>query len=265
MAVRSFVDGILAIPAALLPSRYWQSFDLPVVTMVSVSSFVTLAAGFLIGIPGYFAYIGLLFDSPGASILDIAGQQVAGTLPETGEVSGIPSMLGLTAPIAFAFFTPLGLTATYLIASGLFRIIAWYVDDARGDPILSAADGIGRRAFTSHRQRSDRAARATLERADEPDRRYDGEWAGLPGVDFVIVSARRKPGWTKGSFVITSDGWFTLGEPFDRPMPNGLRTVYPLTLQTTADVLRKGLSYELPPLRPTTPRRTSADSTDSTD
>ena len=44
-------------------------------------------------------------------------------------------------------------------------------------------------------------------------------------------------------------GWFTLGEPFDRPMPNGLRTVYPLTLQTTAlDVLRKGVN-ELPPLR----------------
>ena len=57
----------------------------------------------------------------------------------------------------------------------------------------------------------------------------------------------------------------TLGEPFDRPMSNGLRTVYPLTLQTTADVLRKGLSYELPPLRPTRQKRTSADSTDSTD
>ena len=70
--------------------------------------------------------------------------------------------------------------------------------------------------------------------ADEPDRRYDGEWAGLTGVDFVIVAARRKPGWTKGTWVTTeNDGWFVLGEPFDRPMPNGLRTIYPLTAQTT--------------------------------
>jgi hypothetical protein len=71
-------------------------------------------------------------------------------------------------------------------------------------------------------------------------------------VDYVVVAARRKPGWTKGTWVVTNDGWFTLGEPFDRPMPNGLRTVYPLTLQTsTLEVLRKGVSYELPPLRKT--------------
>ena len=50
----------------------------------------------------------------------------------------------------------------------------------------------------------------------------------------------------------------TLGEPFDRPLPQGLRTLYPLTAQTLgADVLRKGVSYELPPLSPapTRPRR----------
>ena len=48
-----------------------------------------------------------------------------------------------------------------------------------------------------------------------------------------------------GTWVITNDGWFTLGEPFDRPTPNGLRTVYPLTLQTTTlAVHRKGVSYQ---------------------
>ena len=68
----------------------------------------------------------------------------------------------------------------------------------------------------------------------------------------MVVAARRKPGWVTGTWVITNDGWFTLGEPFDRPTPNGLRTVYPLTLQTsTLEVLRKGVSYELPPLRST--------------
>jgi hypothetical protein len=77
-------------------------------------------------------------------------------------------------------------------------------------------------------------------------------------VDFVVVSVRRKPGWTKGTWVITPDGWYVLGEPFDRPMPNGLRTVYPLTLQNTLEAVRKSVQYELPPMRPSkTPMRSS--------
>ncbi|MBY0496731.1 MAG: hypothetical protein K2Y23_21190 [Cyanobacteria bacterium] len=50
--------------------------------------------------------------------------------------------------------------------------------------------------------------------------------------------------------MITPDGWYVRGEPFDRPMPNGLRTVYPLTAQTTLEPVRKSVTYEWPPLRP---------------
>jgi hypothetical protein len=107
-----------------------------------------------------------------------------------------------------------------------------------------------RRTRRSHLDRRSRAAREELEGADEPDRLYDGHWAGAPDATYVVVAARRKADWTKGTWVITRDGWFTLGEPFDRPMPQGVRTIYPITLQTnTMDVLRKGVSYELPPLR----------------
>jgi hypothetical protein len=112
--------------------------------------------------------------------------------------------------------------------------------------------------FANKQQRAARATREKLEGADEPDRRYAGEWAGLTGVDYVIVCARRKPGWSKGTWVTTNDGWFVLGEPFDRPTPNGLRTIYPLTLQNTLEVVRKSVQYELPPLRQTrTPVRSS--------
>jgi hypothetical protein len=39
-------------------------------------------------------------------------------------------------------------------------------------------------------------------------------------------------------------------------MPQGLRTVYPLLLQTnTLEVLRNGVSYELPPLRSASQRK----------
>ena len=250
------VDRLLAIPSALLPKRYWPSIDLPVANMAPVSSLLTMLAGFALGIRGYFAYLDAMRRVSGIGMLDIGKLQVEGHLPETAEVSAIPTALAAMAPLSFAFLTPLGLLATYLVLSGLVRSVSAYIDESHGDPVLTGLDWLGRRTFSSQQQRSARVARERLEGTEEPDRRYDGAWAGLEGVDFVIVSARRKPDWNKGTFVVTSDGWFTLGEPFDRPTPNGLRTVYPLTLQTTAlEVLRKGVSYELPHLRRSIARR----------
>ena len=248
--MRSFIDRLLAIPCALLPKRYWQSFDLPTASMAPVSSWVTMIGGFVIGIPGFFAFLERLRGAKGVSILEISKAQLEHRLPETAEVSAIPSVLYMTAPLQF-LFTPIGFVAGYMVLSGLVRIVGSYIDEAHGDPVLSGADWLGRRLFTSQKQKAARVERAKLEKIDEPDRRYDGEWAGLTGVDFVIVSARRKPGWTKGTWVTTDDGWFVLGEPFDRPMPNGLRTIYPLTLQNTLEVVRKSVVYQLPPLRPT--------------
>jgi hypothetical protein len=249
--VLSLLDRLLAIPCALLPKRYWQSIDLPVPNSAALSSWLTIIAGFALGIPGFFAYLERMRNVSGVSILEISKAQVAGTLPETEAVSAIPMAMGALAPLTFALFTPLGLFCSYLVASGLIRVAGSYIGEAHGDPILSGADWLWRSVFTSRQQRAVRVARAQLERMEEPDRRYDGEWAGLTGVDFVIVSSRRKPGWDKGTWVTTDDGWFVLGEPFDRPMPNGLRTVYPLTAQTTLEVVRKSVPYHLPPLRPT--------------
>ncbi len=233
-----------------MPKRYWQSIDLPVPNMATLSAWLTIFAGFAIGVPGFFRFLERLRQAKAASILEISKMQVAGELPETADVSGIPSALYATAPLTFALFTPLGLFCSYLVVSGIVRSAASYIDEAHGDPILSGVDWLGRRLFTSRQERFVRGERARLERTDEADRRYDGEWAGLLGVDWVIVSARRKAGWDKGTWVITDDGWFVLGDPFDRPMPNGLRTVYPLTAQTTLEAVRKSVQYELPPLRP---------------
>lgn len=247
--MRSLFDTVLALPLTLLPRRYWQSFDLPVLSLVPISGFVMLFAGFAIGIRGYFGYLERLRDTAGLSILDISQQQVQGTLPETAAVSAAPGAVYALGPVAFAFFSPVGLFATYLVLSSLVRIASSYIDEPLGDPILTGLDAVARQSTGSRRVRSDRAARTALEGKDEPDRLHEGQWAGLTGVDFVVVSARRKPGWDKGTAVITSDGWFTLGEPFDRPTPNGLRTIYPLTRQTAAEVVRRSVSYELPSLR----------------
>ena len=247
--MRGLVDLVIAIPVAALPKRYWQSFDLPVANVAPFSSFLTIIAGFVIGIPGYFAYLARLQGVAAASILEVSKLQVAGKLPETEAVSAVPAGLYAVSTISFALASPLGLFCTYLVISGLVRVASAYIGESHGDPILTGADALARRLFTTQRERAVRGERAKLERSDEPDRRYSGEWAGLSKVDFVIVAARRKPGWTKGTWVITDDGWFVLGEPFDRPMPNGLRTIYPLSEQNTLEPVRKSVQYALPPLR----------------
>ena len=226
----------LAILAGFLPRRYWEDIDLPVSNLAFASALLTFFAGTALGISGYFAFMAYVLA------------QREWTAP--------PMMILVF--FSYVFATPRGLFALYLTATGFIRVIAWNTGEPVGDPILTGIDALWHRARSTRRARSELDARLTLEKIDEPDRRYEGAWAGLEGVDFVVVAARRKPGWTKGTWVITNDGWFTLGEPFDRPMPNGLRTVYPLTLQTTTlEVLRHGVSYELPPLRQTPPIRKS--------
>lgn len=243
-------DTIGAIFITLLPRRYWPRFDwMPLHVMAPVSGMLTGLTGSAIGIVGFFAYLERVKGSPATSILEIAKLQVAGKLPETAQVSAMPSTIWMTAPIAFAFFTPLGLFSVYLLVSGWTRVVSWWVGEPHGDPLLTGIDWLAQRTRTTRQERSTSRARLEAEGAAEPDRLYAGTWASLPDVDFVVVSSRRKAGWHKGTFVITSDGWYTLGEPFDRKMPQGVRTIYPLSLQKDNAVLRKGVSYELPPLR----------------
>lgn len=232
--MRALVAYPLAILAGFLPKRYWEEIDLPIRNVAFASAILTFFAGTTLGIIGYFAF------------LEYVLAQRLWTAP--------PVMI--TVYISYVFLTPRGLFSMYLVGSGVIRFMSWHIGEPHGDPILTGIDALWHRARSTRRAQSELNARLALEKTDEPDRRYEGAWAGLEGVDYVVVAARRKPGWIKGTWVITNDGWFTLGEPFDRPMPNGLRTVYPLTLQTTTlDVLRKGVSYELPPLRQTPPIR----------
>ena len=225
--MRALVVYPLAVLAGFLPKRYWDDIDLPIENVALFSALVNFFAGAALGIVGYFEFMAYVLS------------ERLWTAP--------PMMIYVF--ISYVFFTPRGLFSLYLVATGFFRYGAWFVGEPHGDPILTLIDSTWRRLLDRQQVTRQRNERLALERDDEPDRRYDGAWAGLSGVDFVIVSARRKPGWTKGTYVITTDGWFVLGEPYDRPMPNGLRTVYPLTEHKTLEVLRKGVHYELPPLR----------------
>ena len=45
-----------------------------------------------------------------------------------------------------------------------------------------------------------------------------------------------------------------VGEPFERTLPGGLRTLYPLVVAPHAGVFRRIVRYDLPPLQPDRPR-----------
>jgi len=234
--VRSPLDAIAALLVGALPRRHWGSLDLPIADLATFGGVLTLLAGCALGITGYFAFLERVLES----------------------AFFVPSPYMMVAYFSYLFFTPRGLFSVYLVFSGLARAVSGWIGEPFGDPILTGIDTLVRRARAAASTRASQRERRAAEGADEPDYRCTGEWADLPGVDFVIVASRRKAGWTAGTFVITPDGWFTLSQPFDRPMPQGIRTIYPLTTLMTLDVMRRGVAYDLPPLRRHPPRRRSS-------
>ena len=132
----------------------------------------------------------------------------------------MPSAIWMTAPIAFAFFTPLGLFWVYLLASGWPRVVSWWIAEPHGDPVLTGVDWLVTRTRRTTRERSVSRARLEAEGAAEPDRLYPGTWAELPDVDLVgVVIAPEAPAGTKARSSSRQTGWYTLGEPFDRRRP----------------------------------------------
>ncbi|MDP2053334.1 MAG: hypothetical protein Q8L75_06850, partial [Acidobacteriota bacterium] len=231
--MRSPLAALAAILVGAVPRRYWAAIDLPLSQFATPGGLVTLVAGCAFGITGYFAHMAQVMES----------------------AFFVPSPYMMVGYFGYLFFTPRGLFSIYLVGSGLARAVSGWIDEPFGDPILTGGDSLVRHLRGTAVTRTTERERLAAEGANEPDRRYPAAWADVPGADFVIVAARRKAGWTPGTFVITDEGWFTLGQSFDRPTPNGLRTIYPLTVLQTLEVLRKGVPYDMPPLRPYPPRR----------
>ena len=247
-----FLDSaarLIAIGAAMLPKRYWEQMPhLPIRNLALVSAIVTIVASAVIGLGGFLAYSERVGRETAALILKTAEAQLQGKLPMDPALNVAPIGVAALTPMAF-IFTPVGFLATYLALSGLVRAAASVVDEPFGDPVLTGVDAMIRRATASARDKRQRRARERAEGEDVADRLYPAEWASISDADFVVVSSRRKPGWEAGTFVITSDKWYLLGMPFDLRLPEGLRTIYPLKEHTINDVLRRGVPYELPPLR----------------
>ena len=161
---------------------------------------------------------------------------------------------GSMSLVTWAFTTPAGVLSVYLGITGWIRIVAWYVGDAWGDPLLTIADGVARLAWSRHRQQRATSARETREGADVPDVLVTASDAGVEDADLVVIASRRKPEWDAGAIVVTDDKWYTLGASIEQQMPGGWRTLYPLTELHHHEVLRRAVRYTLPPLRARRPR-----------
>ena len=212
----------------------------------TLSGVLTFMAGGVLGIMGFLRYAAGQASALNTAMLKVAERQL--TQPPGGsEVSSTTSVfVNATAPVAFLFFTPLGLLSLYLVVTGAIRGIANAVEDPLGDPLLTATDLLARTASARTRQRRDARRREEAEGPEIPDRAVTGQVAGLPDADVVIVSSRQKDGWSAGVIVITAENWYRLGEPVERVVEGRLRTLYPLKEHKDLEVARRTVQYELP-------------------
>ena len=208
------------------------------------SGLITFFGGVAIGLVGFFRFATHQADANNTWML----QQLADPHGAGDSAALVPYGMSMLTPLMY-LFTPTGLLALYLVVSGSARGISAWFEEPRGDPLLSTVDWAAATLAAKRRGERRRTTRERLEGPEAPDVLRTGDWAGLPGVDYIVLSSRRKPEWNAGAIILTSAEWYRLGVPFDLETPMGLRTAYPLTRLDTPEVVRRGIQYELPALR----------------
>lgn len=244
----SLLRHVLATLAGFLPRRLWNEWEgrIPIARMALASGLLAFFLGFGIGIPGFLRYAMGSSSRISDSMIQAGHDVNVGKAPADAPVRAWG--VSFFSLMAFAFFTPMGLLATYLVCSAVYRLAALAGHDPRGDPLLSVADaGLRRLAGKISRDRMI-AAREAQEGPAVPDVLLRGKDAGVPEADFVLVASRIKPDWEPGVVVVTSEKWYRIGTPFDRRLAGGVRRLYPLTQLAAAEVLRRSVAYELPRL-----------------
>jgi len=211
----AWVAGALA---NLLPRRLLRGWDgrLPLGPTAIPSALLTVFLGFGLGVPGFLSYAARAASVGNDLMMEAAGRELAGKLPGETVTTAAPVSVSMLSLFAFALFTPLGLLSSYLVTSGLLRLAAALADEPHGDFILSGLDH-GARSLAGRIRRNRLAdLRERLEGPAVPDVCLKGQAAGESPADYLIIASRRKPGWDKGVFVVTTDAWYRLGEPYDR-------------------------------------------------
>jgi len=245
---------LAALILGAAPKRVWPALErhVPITRTAALAGLLIMLAGFFLGFGGFFTYAAQMAAANNSWMLR--------TLAAGGSDNAafVPYGVSVVTLFVFLFFTPLGLFSSYLVVSGFLRAVSAWLDDPRGDPLLSALDGAVVRFLERRRQRNVREARERREGAAAPDVLITGHALGV-SADYVVLASRRKAEWTAGATIMTSGQWYRLGEPYDLETPAGLRTAYPLTKFDSLEAVRRGIEYELPALttRPARPPRRS--------
>ena len=256
--VDDLLRHLIAVPAALLPRRLWAQWDgwLPMGRGAVLCSLLTFFAAFAIGIPSFLRYATRAGEGVSDAMLKTGVAVNTGKAP-AGAMAGSYAVSMFALP-AFVLFTPLGWLSTYLFLTGLYRSIACATGDPQGDPFIGLVHHGWTTAVQRRRQRTAAELRAAQEGPEVPDVLLSGRDGGAPEATYVVVSARVKDGWERGTFVMTEDAWYRLGDPFDRRFPDGLRRVYPLIVPGQAEAIRRQVGYVLPQLSESYPGRAAA-------
>jgi hypothetical protein len=241
---------IVAMFAAVLPKRWWHELEehLPVRQAAVMSGLVTFLVAVAIFIPAFLNFAQANAGHAVDLMLEATGWRppATDTGPVSVETAQTSWLAGFPSIFVFALFTPLGIFSTYLAITGLLRAVSAFVDDARGDPLLTTIDTLVARFRSRGKDQRATEARRRLEGDEVADLVITGAAAGLRGAELVVVASRQKDGWEAGTILITQEKWYRIGSPVERDTPTGLRTLYPLNEAGEMEVLRTGIQYDLP-------------------
>jgi hypothetical protein len=233
--------ALAAIPAAMLPRRYWPAIEefVPVSQGSIPAAVVTLLAGLMLGIQGFLAHLGEVASQNNIAYLEAAQRVKGDTLP-------LPSAVAALAVFTFILFTPQGWLSTYLALSGLVRMVGAILDDPHGDFVLTISDAAIRNVRERTTRRASASRRLRLEGPPVRDRCVPGARVGMPQADVVVVASRVKEDWGPGAVVLSDRGEFRILEVKDETIDGRLRRLYALARHTDLEVFRRTVRYEFP-------------------
>jgi hypothetical protein len=235
------IGGLLA---AMLPARWWPSIDryFPATASALAASMLTIVAGGILGIGG-----SIDFGQQQARVVPKAVHSSSRGAKKARNDRNAPAPQGVPAFSVFGFvLTPQGILATYLTLSGLGRALSAQFGEGFGDPLLTGADhgivALHHRLGLEHT----RFVRLVREGPKVPDMIVRGVHIGMDDADLVIVSARVKRSWDRGTIVRSGEDWYRVGVIEERLMQGYLRTLYPLNELNDHGAIRRLVDYAIP-------------------
>jgi hypothetical protein len=234
------IGGLLG---AMLPARCWPSIDryFPATASALAASMLTIVAGGILGIGG-----SIDFGQQQARVVHKAVRPSPRAAKARNDRNA-PALQGAAALSIFGFLvTPQGIFAAYVTLSGLGRALSAQFGEGFGDPILTGADhgivALHHRLGLEHT----RFVRLIHEGPNAPDLIVRGVHVCRDDADLVIVSARVKRGWDRGTIVRSGDQWYRVGVIEERIIQGCLRTLYPLNELHDHGAIRRLVDYPIP-------------------